>query len=136
MHALFRLACSHFVYKISPIELMLTFSAQHTTSCFLNINMIAYNLSTVITRWVWTVSFYSHRHSGGDSGEEANHLLGRHGLTVSQYDVSARGNVRTRYRNITTCTNHYNKVECLLKYAFMTVCIISRNNDKAVICHC
>lgn len=62
----------------------------------LNINMIAYNISTVITRWVRTVSFYSYRHSSGDSGEEANHLLGRHGLTVSQYDVSARGIVRTR----------------------------------------
>lgn len=106
-----------------------------------NINMIlvSYNLSTVITRWVWTVSFYSHRHSGGDSGEEANHLLGRHGLTVSQYDVSARGNVRTRYRNIgllLLVQIHYNKVECLLQYAFMTVCIINRDKDKPVTCQC
>lgn len=103
---------------------------------FSEYKMTAYNLSTVITRWVWTVSLYSHRHSSGDSGEEANHLLGRHGLTVSQYDVSARGNVRTRYRNITTCTNHYNKVECLLKYALMTVCITSRNNEITVIFQC
>lgn len=109
----------------------------HALCRYINMILVSYNLSTVITRWVWTVSFYSHRHSGGDSGEEANHLLGRHGLTVSQYDVSARGNVRTRYRNILLLVQiHYNKVECLLQYAFMTVCIINRDKDKPVICQC
>lgn len=68
-------------------------------------NKIADTFSNEITCWVWTVSFYSHRYSGGDSGEEANHLLGRHGLTVRQYDVIARGNVRARYRKTTACTN-------------------------------